>query len=667
MRQRYCGLSVYPDEKSDCAICWLSGRNAISAEAYKPFMNDIDTLVKLAERFEKAAESGRGVKAEQEVEVRYSVENSFDEQVDNALNGKTNKRNALFVSETSDVLLSVGMKQLPMLYTQSHLNNAIKPKNKNNIQAHGLTVEQIKYMPQIIKHPAIIMDSLSSNEDIVLISDKLDNDGAPIILAVHPNGNGVYELITQPSNFIKSYYGKDNDFKGYIQRAISNDKILYIDKNKSQSLYQQIGLQLPNGFNKLGFDKIIHLSNNIVNNNSMQKNENNAEQNKLIVINKNKAKNMLTTIGIQPSEVSRILNLSNNSLSQGNEDVNGETRSDLRYAIDDVIDFTSTKLNRKKESTPYGQHKESIRSGMLSNNTVPYKSYNVNNNSMQENENNANIVKYAIDDEFDISDKDIKTLRTIGRKSINDFTSEDIQKSEKWARMFYKELGTKSHNAIGNKEAIQYLPYIKDIVNKSILFDTYCLDKPKSSNSLFMHSFYAVADIGNGNEVLKLYVEEMNDPNSDNTLKSAYQLQNIEKSLPTTADAKSPALTPETNSGTASNNSIFNETENVNKKINKITQSQQFIRWFGDWQNHPESASKVVDNNGEPLVVYHQTKDDFDVFNTNNERAGRYDSDTPTGMFFKTTDKNIGLAGNKQMAVYLNAKNVLTFNNRECG
>ena len=105
--------------------------------------------------------------------------------------------------------------------------------------------------------------------------------------------------------------------------------------------------------------------------------------------------------------------------------------------------------------------------------------------------------------------------------------------------------------------------------------------------------------------------------------------------------------------------------DNVNKKINKITQSQQFIRWFGDWQNHPETASKVVDSNGEPLVVYHQTKADFTIFNTDNERAGLYDSDTPIGMFFKTTDKNIGLAGNKQMAVYLNAKNVLTFNNRD--
>ena len=32
-----------------------------------------------------------------------------------------------------------------------------------------------------------------------------------------------------------------------------------------------------------------------------------------------------------------------------------------------------------------------------------------------------------------------------------------------------------------------------------------------------------------------------------------------------------------------------------------------FKKWFGDWENEPEQASKVVDANGEPLVVYHQT------------------------------------------------------------
>ena len=59
-------------------------------------------------------------------------------------------------------------------------------------------------------------------------------------------------------------------------------------------------------------------------------------------------------------------------------------------------------------------------------------------------------------------------------------------------------------------------------------YRSYCLDKHKSPNSLFMHSFYAIADIGNGFEVLKLYVEEMNNPNGLNILRRAYQLQNIE-------------------------------------------------------------------------------------------------------------------------------------------
>ena len=39
---------------------------------------------------------------------------------------------------------------------------------------------------------------------------------------------------------------------------------------------------------------------------------------------------------------------------------------------------------------------------------------------------------------------DVLTLRSIGRKSVNAFTSEDIQKAGKWAYKFYRELGTKS-------------------------------------------------------------------------------------------------------------------------------------------------------------------------------------------------------------------------------
>ena len=39
-----------------------------------------------------------------------------------------------------------------------------------------------------------------------------------------------------------------------------------------------------------------------------------------------------------------------------------------------------------------------------------------------------------------------------------------------------------------------------------------------------------------------------------------------------------------------------------------------FKNWFGDWEKDPENASKVVDENGEPLVVYHGRSTDFNIF-----------------------------------------------------
>lgn len=35
--------------------------------------------------------------------------------------------------------------------------------------------------------------------------------------------------------------------------------------------------------------------------------------------------------------------------------------------------------------------------------------------------------------------------------------------------------------------------------------------------------------------------------------------------------------------------------------------TKAFKNWFGDWENAPETASRIVDDNGEPLVVHHGT------------------------------------------------------------
>lgn len=46
---------------------------------------------------------------------------------------------------------------------------------------------------------------------------------------------------------------------------------------------------------------------------------------------------------------------------------------------------------------------------------------------------------------------------------------------------------------------------------------------------------------------------------------------------------------------------------NLDERQYAQVRTKEFKEWFGDWENDPENASKVVDENGEPLVVYHGT------------------------------------------------------------
>jgi site-specific DNA-cytosine methylase len=97
-----------------------------------------------------------------------------------------------------------------------------------------------------------------------------------------------------------------------------------------------------------------------------------------------------------------------------------------------------------------------------------------------------------------------------------------------------------------------------------------------------------------------------------------------------------------------------------------------FKNWFGDWENDPENASKVVDENGEPLVAYHGTTND-ETTSVWNEKTKMYDtSHEPftvfkrevdglpnSGLFFNSSEDNAYEYGYNNYAVYLSAKNPL--------
>ena len=97
-----------------------------------------------------------------------------------------------------------------------------------------------------------------------------------------------------------------------------------------------------------------------------------------------------------------------------------------------------------------------------------------------------------------------------------------------------------------------------------------------------------------------------------------------------------------------SNGIVHHFNEKVNMKIVDQTQSQQFKYWFGDWQNDPAHASKVVDEDGRPLIVYHGTDADFDAFDPSKSRANM----DIQGSFFSPWELDAGGYGENVGAYY---------------
>ena len=110
-----------------------------------------------------------------------------------------------------------------------------------------------------------------------------------------------------------------------------------------------------------------------------------------------------------------------------------------------------------------------------------------------------------------------------------------------------------------------------------------------------------------------------------------------------------------------------------NGKPTKLTEQQwlqvrtpSFKKWFGDWENDAGHSSRIVDENGEPQVMWHQTKaTDIQVFDTNRRRGnGSHDTETPHGVFLKPENNDIGLPGNVQMPLFTNIRNPISFRDR---
>lgn len=114
---------------------------------------------------------------------------------------------------------------------------------------------------------------------------------------------------------------------------------------------------------------------------------------------------------------------------------------------------------------------------------------------------------------------------------------------------------------------------------------------------------------------------------------------------------------------------LFNNdrTKAIQKKAEVY--SDNFINWFGDWLNDPANASKVVDENGEPLVVYHYSDNEtLTEFSTDFDNYFSQSGGTKKAIFFtednpneEERDSNFITKRKNKISVFLNIKDLKTY------
>ena len=97
---------------------------------------------------------------------------------------------------------------------------------------------------------------------------------------------------------------------------------------------------------------------------------------------------------------------------------------------------------------------------------------------------------------------------------------------------------------------------------------------------------------------------------------------------------------------------------NLNERQYAQVRTKEFKDWFGDWENDPENASKVVDENGEPLVVYHGTNSKWNILDTKMFGKNTDDGYYGKGLYLSSVENKAAQYGNI-MKLFVNIRKPL--------
>lgn len=542
--------------------------------------------------------------------VRLSLNESADSDFAKAVEdvfGSTNtkvKAESIYLGTTPKALIESGLDDLPMFMNKQKL---VKIKHEHP----EMTADLLKQIPQQINNPVAVFKNTkegSPNNSYVVLTELQGTNGNPVISAIHANKT------ERGLEFhrIASVYGR-NKSSNYLTNMVKHSEVRFVDKQKARRINHTLQLLADDTLNEL-FDRA-----SVVKSDGSVNTLNPEIQHAQDIIRKTFGKAAehieVATFANPPKDVRHLIT----------SDVEGwfNPKTGKVTLIADSIN--ATKTMSKEERLQFVAWHEMAHRGI----NVGYKgSYD---SLMQEVGKNKAISQIA--DAIQAQRKNTDDLAATNRSvAIEEAIAEMMAAHEtgKW-------------NELESRYGVEIKKGQRQSA-KSWLAMT--AQKIRDFLSKFFGAERAAQF--SDEDVLNLISRIKNSSLSETSKTGDIRFSRNEELIEERYNqAKSKG-----------------ETELTFKQWQQV-RSPEFKAWFGDWENDPENASKVVNpKTGEPLVVYHGTLNSFDVFS--NDRGIHFVSDDPKFVDKFVTQNGGDLAdGANVMPLFISSKNPFDYTNKK--
>lgn len=557
-----------------------------------------------------------------------SANSDFAKAVDDVANGEFSSQ-IIDVGTTPSVLKMLGLPDANVVISGAVLKKVMLGK-------HNVTPDTLKQLPKQINDPVAVMKSSTQQNGYVVLTELMENVNGinkPVVAALHlkQTSQGI-ELIN-----IASVYGRNNS---QIQRGLEND-LLYWNKKKGANFLDNLTLQLRSPLSET---------------------------------NSVKSYQFARTVGLQlPSSLTSVDNLSASNV---------KTEAELSQ-------YLSAKNNQETQINPEIQRAQDILRKNLGKAAEHIEVIAFANPP----EDVKNLITSDVEGWFNPKTGKV----TLIADSIN--ATKTMSKEERLQFVAWHEMAHRGINVgykgtydnlmteVGKNKAVSQIADAIQAQRKNT--DDLAATNRTVAIEEAIAEVMAAHETGKWNELESRYGVEIKKGQRQSTKSwlamTAQRIKEFlskifgaeraaqfsdEDVLNLVAKIKESAVGELNENGDvrfSRNEELTREhynqaKENAETELTfhqwKQVRTPKFKAWFGDWENDPENASKVVnERTGEPLVAYHGTGAEFNVFDKNKAGAGNDKGLRGKGFYFSPNRTISESYGEKIIGAYVSLKN----------